>query len=623
MLFAVLRDGRSTCQLRWSRSDAEASSCLDDFETFSSSTPLESVVRVDGVVALRPKGQRRTTSRNASIEIVVDSFRVLNRADSSTMPFNQAEISGGVSHGEDLLLKHRYLHLRTFELQRNLAVRSAVTSAARSCLLGGDDGSGSEDDDDTTTATTSASAFTEIETPTLFKSTPEGAREFLVPTRSRGRFYALVQSPQQYKQLLMSGAVDRYVQFARCYRDESGRADRQPEFTQIDMELAFASAEDVMSLVERTVAAMWRSAAAEAESWKHEAPLATLSGPPPATPMRRMSYADAMARYGSDKPDVRFGMEIESTSRNFRAFRAPSLASECSRKSLETLVARWTGVLRDEMRLDDDVELVVASVSSSSTSLRWHTRPPAASDRASVEEAFASSASPGTVVVGCRGSTKSSSSDDVVSKALGRLRLECSRDMHACGLLEKELRPDNFQFLWITDFPLFEKSDVDGDGGLVATHHPFTAPVGVFDEHDAESWTDRLSRLSPEELLAIRGQHYDLVVNGMEIAGGSIRMHSPSMQQAVLRDVLKLPDVQLRSFDHLLRALSHGCPPHGGIALGLDRFVSALCGAASIREVIAFPKSATGNELMTDSPSSALPKQLGEYHIGVLGGSGE
>lgn len=440
--------------------------------------------------------------------------------------------------------------------------------------------------------------FEEFETPLLFKSTPEGAREFLVPTRNPGLAYALPQSPQQYKQILMGSGIPRYMQIARCFRDEDLRADRQPEFTQVDLEMAFATGEDVMHTVEETVVALWEM---------------LLGGDLLPDPFPRLSYEEAMSKYGSDKPDVRLGAEI----RRIEYLLPVDLVSK---------LGPLTDPIVDIMKLSisEDANLTRNFVSSfmDSPEAQPFTQNP--------------EGQPGIFIVDSRkplqglhpfGFEAAEQAEEILvledgdlvvlqarkkapfaggSTPMGNLRLALHKAAVKQGLLPA---PKGFAFLWITDFPLFSPTnDSDpgqgGSAGISSTHHPFTAPKSAADVD--------LLLTAP---LEAKADHYDLVVNGVELGGGSRRIHNAAMQEFVMRDILKISDERVKDFAHLLEVLRAGCPPHAGMALGFDRLVAVMLGRESVRDVIAFPKSGRGEDMLVKSPTKMTEEQLKTYHL--------
>ncbi|GME26587.1 Aspartyl/Asparaginyl-tRNA synthetase class IIb [Neofusicoccum parvum] len=440
--------------------------------------------------------------------------------------------------------------------------------------------------------------FLEIETPLLFKSTPEGAREFLVPTRAKGLAYALPQSPQQYKQILMASGIPKYFQIARCFRDEDLRADRQPEFTQLDMEMSFATGKDVMKCIEDLVRRLW-------------AELLGVQTLPQKFP--RMSYNDAMAKYGSDKPDIRLGMEI-------------SRIEYLLPVDLISKIGPLTDPAVDVMRLrvsNDPSETrkfvnefmdspaaapFIANPEGQPGIFIFDTRKPLqglqpfgfeAAER--LEELYQLEDGD-LVVIQARKNVPFSGG----STPIGNLRLALHKAAAAKGLIPAA---QGFEFLWIIDFPLFSPSnDTDpgqgGAAGLSATHHPFTAPKTAED----------VSLLATDPS-AVRAEHYDIVVNGVELGGGSRRIHDARVQEYIMRDVLKMSEERLQDFRHLLDVLRAGCPPHAGIALGFDRLIAVMLGKESVRDVIAFPKSGKGEDLLVKAPNAVTKEQLETYHL--------
>lgn len=440
--------------------------------------------------------------------------------------------------------------------------------------------------------------FTEIETPLLFKSTPEGAREFLVPTRSPGLAYALPQSPQQYKQILMASGVPRYMQIAKCFRDEDLRADRQPEFTQVDLEMAFATGEDVMSCIECVFSRLWSAC------WG----LDNLPKPFP-----RMTYEQAMSKYGSDKPDLRFGSEIRRIE-----------------YMLPVDLVQKIGPLTDPI-----VEVMKASISGNPRETREFISSFMASPEA-LPFIHNPEGQPGIFVFDSKMPLRGlqtfgfeaaeqveemlelQDGDLIVLQArkkapfaggsthIGNLRLALHKAAVKEGLIDA---PDGFEFTWITDFPLFSPSNESdpgqgGSAGISSTHHPFTAPKTAED----------VDLLLTDPLQA-KADHYDLVVNGVELGGGSRRIHNAQMQEFVMREVLKMSDERIKDFQHLLEVLRAGCPPHAGIALGFDRLIAVMLGKESVRDVIAFPKSGKGEDMLVKSPAKMTEEQLQTYHL--------
>jgi aspartyl-tRNA synthetase len=511
----------------------------------------EFVVAVQGVVQRRSEDTINPRLATGEVEVLAREIRILNEA--KTPPFQIAE-EQPVS--EDVRLKYRYLDLRRPRLQHNIGLRHRVAMEIRRYF--------------------DENGFWEIETPILTKSTPEGARDFLVPSRVHaGEFYALPQSPQLFKQILMIAGMDRYFQIVRCFRDEDQRADRQLEFTQVDVEMSFARPALVYALVEPLMQRIFRAIGRETPST-----------------FRRMPYAEAIARYGSDKPDLRFGLEIVDVSDVFR---------ESEFRVFRQIIADG-GVVRGIVvpggnsytRSQLDV-LVDQAKQMGFTGLIWARpgEPPISSVKALGEAALraaldAGRATSGDLLLLAAGAA------DATSKLLGQLRLHLAKR-------ENLQSADEFAFAWVTEFPLLEYND--DEGRWYAMHHPFTSPVD-----------DDVDKLESDPG-GVRAKAYDLVLNGSEIGGGSIRIHDAALQARVFRRLgISEAEAKLR-FGFFLEALEYGTPPHGGIALGLDRIVAILCGESSIREVIAFPKTANAVDLMAGAPSPVDPKQLRELHL--------
>ncbi|MET8988993.1 aspartate--tRNA ligase [Nonomuraea wenchangensis] len=509
----------------------------------------EYCVKVVGEVRLRPEGNENPELPTGKIEVVADTVEVLS--ESAPLPF---PIEGNVGVSEEARLKYRYLDVRRQQVAHAMRVRSKATYLANEVM--------------------NELGFVYVETPTLTRSTPEGARDFLVPVRLQpGNWYALPQSPQLFKQLLQVAGLERYYQLAKCYRDEDLRADRQPEFTQIDVEMSFVDQEDVIQVGETLIARLWRELAG------YELP----------TPLPRMTYAEAMARYGSDKPDLRFGQElVEMTSyfagTTFRVFQAdyvgavvmPGGASQ-TRKELDG----W----QEWARSRGAKGLAYVLVQEDGT-----LGGPVAKNLSGEELSGLAAkvgAAPGDAIFFAAGAR------NAARDLLGAARLEIGR---RCGLIDES----QWSFLWVVDAPMFEE---DGEGGWTAVHHPFTGPK--------PEWADNFQD-HPDEALAYA---YDMVCNGMEIGGGSIRIHRAEMQQRVF-DVLGISKEEAESkFGFLLEAFKYGPPPHGGIAYGWDRICMLLAGGESIRDVIAFPKTASGFDPLTGAPTPITAGQRKEAGV--------
>ena len=523
----------------------------------------ESVISVSGKVRQRPDDTENSKISTGQIEIVAAVMEVHNAA--AVLPFQIDDPEAAAKVNEELRLQYRYLDLRRPEMARNLRLRSKVATATRVFM-----------DDE---------GFLEVETPTLFKSTPEGAREFLVPSRiSPGEFYALPQSPQQFKQVLMCAGVDKYFQLARCYRDEDLRADRQPEFTQIDIEMSFIDREDIYALIEGLLKTIWKTAL------DYDVP----------TPFPRLPYREVMNRYGSDKPDTRYAMEIADFTEDFAAsgFKVFSGAVERGGVVKAINAKGFACVTQGQMEAMSEIAkglgakglafIKVENGEWKSPIVKFFSdaEKAALTEKLDVEE--------GDLIL--------FAADEWLNacEILGRIRQYAAGKLVEMGKLE--IPADQFNFLWVIEFPLLA-FDREMDRWF-SSHHPFTSPV----QEDA----DKLQ----SDPKSVRGQHYDVVVNGVELGGGSIRIHQPELQKTIFEDLLKLsPEVTQARFGYMLEAFKYGCPPHGGIALGFDRLIALLCGADSIRDVIAFPKTAKGSCLMTDSPAAVEVKQLRDLHI--------
>uniref|UniRef100_A0A8C3L5Q0 Aspartyl-tRNA synthetase 2, mitochondrial n=1 Tax=Chrysolophus pictus TaxID=9089 RepID=A0A8C3L5Q0_CHRPC len=550
-LFLVLRDFQGLTQIIIPQDEAHS-----HVRKLLSNAPVESVVRVTGIVSSRPPGQENLKMPTGDIEVKVETAEVLNFC--KKLPF---EIKDFIKKSEALRMQYRYLDLRSSQLQHNLRLRSQVVMRMREYLC-------------------NHHGFVDVETPTLFKRTPGGAKEFLVPSREVGKFYSLPQSPQQFKQLLMIGGLDRYFQVARCYRDEGSRPDRQPEFTQIDIEMSFVDQAGIQRLIEGLLQ----------YSWPEERG-------PITTPFPSMTYEEALADYGTDKPDTRFGMKIMDISDTLRRLDigfVQNVLSYPHSTAKAICIPRGVRYLKNK-----DLESLKAAAKSQFNQVR---QPDGSlkslltkflSEEQQSELIQALNMQVDDVVLLAAGDHKR------VCSALGSLRLESADLLEAAGMVLRD--PAALHFLWVVDFPLFLPKE-ENPSELESAHHPFTAP------HPSDT------NLLYSDPTKVRSQHYDLVLNGSEIGGGSIRIHNAEQQRFVLEKVLK-EDSEVLS--HLLEALEFGAPPHGGIALGLDRLISLIVGSPSIRDVIAFPKSFRGRDLMGNAPDYVTPEELEPYHIHV------
>jgi aspartyl-tRNA synthetase len=551
LVFIDLRDRFGVTQVVFNPAISEQAHCL------ATDLRPEFVVRVMGKVELRPAGQENPALPTGEIEVVAQQAEILNESKQPPFLINVEE-----NVDEALRLKYRYLDLRHERLQKNLLLRHRVIKFIRDYL--------------------DARGFVEIETPILIKSTPEGARDYVVPSRVRpGEFYALPQSPQQLKQLLMVAGFERYYQIARCFRDEDLRADRQPEFTQLDIEMAFVEQDDILNLVEDCFTQLVLQVT----------PQKRLISPFP-----RITYAEAMSRFGSDKPDLRFGMELVDVGdvvarSKFQVFatalqaggqvkgiRVPGCASY-TRKQIDelTAIAQSKGA-RGLATVAITPDGIKSPLSKSLTQVELE---------ALINRLQGQAGDLLLLVADAPG---------VVAAALGALRLEMGRRLK---LLDKNL----LAFAWVVDFPLFEWNAETQRWD--AAHHLFTSPK-VEDIPLLETEPGR-----------VRANSYDLVCNGFELASGSIRIHRRDVQEKILQLLKYSPEEAQARFGHMLTAFEYGAPPHGGIAPGIDRFVAILADESSIREVIAFPKTAQATDLMTEAPSPIAPEQLEELHLAI------
>ena len=549
LIFIDLRDRTGIVQLAFDENTEK--SIFDKAFTVRA----EFVLMAKGVV--RERATKNKNIPTGDIEIVVDEFKILNKAQ--TPPF---EITDGGDVKAELRMKHRYLDLRRPEMQKNIIARSKITNLTRNYF--------------------SENGFIDVETPNLIRPTPEGARDYLVPSRvHKGNFYALPQSPQIYKQLLMYSGFDRYIQIARCFRDEDLRADRQPEFTQIDMEISFTDEEEIMTINEGFLAYIFKN----------------FMGKELKTPFPRMTWHEAMERYGSDKPDVRFGFELNNISdivenSEFKVFsgavanggsvRAINVkgGAKFSRKEIDSLTEKAKHYHAKGLAWLKNSN---GEISSSYAKFLTEAENNAIVERLGVES--------GDLVLVVADKNK------VVFDTLGALRCECAKRLGLCD-------PFDFKFLWVTEFPLFEYSEEDGR--FYAMHHPFTQPM-VEDYQYIDTDPGR-----------VRARAYDIVLNGTELGGGSIRINTTEMQEHMFSVLGISKDDANEKFGFLLEAFKYGVPPHGGLAFGLDRLVTLLLGLEDIRDVIAFPKAQNASEIMSKCPSFANPDDLKELGIALI-----
>lgn len=546
IIFIDLRDRSGIVQLVFD--DSTERSVFEKAKTVRS----EDVLVVKGVV--RARESVNNDIKTGNLEIVVNDLRILAKAQ--TPPF---EIVSDSKTNEELRLKYRYLDLRREPLQKNLIMRHNIARVAREYFY--------------------ENGFLEIETPMMMKSTPEGARDYLVPSRiHNGKFYALPQSPQMYKQLLMISGFDRYIQLARCFRDEDLRADRQPEFTQIDLEMSFVDTDDILECLEGFVKRLYKE----------------ILNVDIATPLPRLTYDEAMSRYGSDKPDTRFGMEIQNISdlvkdTDFVVFKT---AIE-NGGSVRAIVAKNAASTLTRKEIDKLTEYSKGIGAKGLAYVRWVEDAPSCSFAKFMKEGELEN------ILNTLGAEKGdvvlivADKDKVTLLTLGALRLKVAKQL--------DIIPEGWNFLWITEFPFFEYDDEHGE--WVAMHHPFTMPL---DEHIKLLDTDKEK---------VRAKCYDLVLNGVELLSGSMRINDPALQQHMF-EMLGMTDEEIAAkFGFLVDAYKYAAPPHGGAGIGLDRLAMLMCGCDSLRDVIAFPKVQNASELMSDAPSTVSDEQLAELGI--------
>jgi len=525
----------------------------------------EDVIEVAGRVAARVPGTENPRLATGDIEVIPNRLRILNRADALPFPID-AEV-----HNEDLRMTYRYYDLRRPQLARNLRVRHRVAKATRDYL--------------------DSQGYVEVETPILSKSTPEGARDFLVPSRLvPGKFYALPQAPQQYKQLLMVAGVEKYFQIARCFRDEDLRADRQPEFTQIDIEASFVTPDDIFAVTEGMLGAIFKAA--------RDIDIKT--------PFDRLTYREAINRYGSDKPDRRFAVQLVDLSDDFRAsgfkvFRGAldsgGVVKAINAKGFAGITTGQIEELTETAKVFGAKGLAFIKIENG----EWKSpivkffndsEKAALQSKLKIEE--------GDLIL--FGADKW----EIACEVLGRIRLRVAEIQDLHGKAAKGQSGSAWDFLWVTDFPLMQWSAEENKWNAV--HHPFTRPKA-----------DDVPLFDAKKFGEIRAEAYDVVLNGVEIGGGSMRIHEPELQEKMFEALGVSAEDRQSLFGHLLRALRLGAPPHGGIALGLDRLVMLVCGEDTIRDVMAFPKNNRGLDLMTQSPSHVDPKQLRDLGINLRG----
>lgn len=555
VFFADLRDREGITQIIFDPQEKTLAAQADKLKP-------ESVIEVVGIVKGRPQETVKTSLPTGAIEVFAKELIIHNISETPPFPLDD-ERAARVN--EDLRLTYRYLDLRRPKSLERLRLRHTASKSIRDYL--------------------DSQKFTEVELPILFKSTPEGAREFLVPSRlNAGQFYALSQSPQQYKQMLMVAGVERYYSIARCFRDEDLRSDRQPEFTQVDLEMSFIDREDMYALIEGLLKKVWKD-------------VLNIDIP---TPFPRMPYKEAMSRYGVDKPDTRFSMELKDFSDCFKASDFKVFADTVAKGGVVKAINAkgLADMTQGELRhLEDAAKSLGAKGLGFIKVENGEWKSPIAKfisddEKQSLKEGL--HIEDGDVVF------FAAAHWEQACNILGRVRLECAQLLVKRGLME--ISKTQYNFLWVVDFPLMIFDEEAGRH--LAGHHPFTSPV-----------VEDIGLLDSDPL-AVRGQHYDIVLNGVEIGGGSIRIHQPDLQKRVFEDVLKIPhDLVESRFGYMLKAFRFGAPPHGGIALGFDRLVSILAGVDSIRDVIAFPKTQKGQDLMAMSPTFVTEKQLRDVRI--------
>ena len=553
LLFIDLRDVSGIVQIMFDETKSDSAV----FEK-ANSIRSEFVIAVTGTVVKR-SGAVNKDLKTGEIEIEAESLRILSASDTPPFP-----IEPGIDTKEEIRLKNRTLDLRRSDIRDNIIMRSKVTTLIRQFL--------------------SEEGFLDIETPMLTKSTPEGARDYLVPSRVHpGEFYALPQSPQLFKQMLMCAGFDRYMQIARCFRDEDLRADRQPEFTQVDLEMSFVEADDVMDVTERLIAKIFND----------------ILGVKVELPLKRMTWREAMDRFGSDKPDIRFGMELKDVSdivkdMDFVVFNGPA---NTEGQSVRAINATGFG---DMPRKQIDA-LVDFAKGYEAKGLAYIQIQPSGDIKCSFSK-FLSEDKLNELIAALDGKPGdlllfAADRDKIVFNVLGALRLELA---DRAGLRKQ----DDYKFLWVTEFPQFEWSDEEER--FIAMHHPFTMP---FDEDVDNLLGDKAN---------VRAKAYDIVLNGIELGGGSVRIHQSDVQEKMFNALGISTEEANEKFGFLLDAFKYGVPPHAGLAIGLDRLIMLMSGSESIRDVIAFPKVKDASCLLTDAPNVVDSKQLDDLHINII-----
>lgn len=549
IIFIDLRDRTGIVQLVFD--DTVEKAVFEKAETVRG----EDVLMIKGTV--RPRESVNKDIKTGNLEILVSELRILSKAQ--TPPF---EIVSDTKTNEELRLKYRYLDLRRKPLQDNLIMRHNIAKCAREYFY--------------------ENGFLEIETPMMIKSTPEGARDYIVPSRvHNGKFYALPQSPQMYKQLLMISGFDRYIQLARCFRDEDLRADRQPEFTQIDLEMSFVDVDDILEMLEGFVKRLYKE----------------ILGVDIKLPLPRLTYDEAMTRYGSDKPDTRFGMEITDISdivkdTDFAVFKD----AVSNGGSVRGIVAKNAASTLTRKEIDKLVEFVKGIGAKGLAYVRWVDDAPSCSFAKFMKEGELEGI---LKALGCEKGDVAlivADKDKVTLPTLGALRLKVAKQL--------DIIPEGWNFLWITEFPFFEYDEESGE--WLAMHHPFTMPM---DECIPYLDTDKAK---------VRAKCYDLVLNGVELLSGSIRINDPELQQHMF-EMLGMTDEEIAAkFGFLVDAYKYAAPPHGGAGIGLDRLAMLMCGCDSLRDVVAFPKVQNASELMSEAPSGVSEEQLAELGIAIV-----